>query len=241
MQSLRGHVALITGGGSGLGEALCRTLAEAGVTVIVGDIRAQAAEHVAAAIRSTEGQATALPLDVSDERQAAAAIAQIRNEHERLDILINSAGTDVTLPVEELSGADWERVLAVNLNGPFLLSKYAMNAMRLQGGGAIVNIVSTAAKRAWANASAYHASKWGLLGLTYALHVEGRLHNIKVTAIIPGGMRTPFLLDRFPDLDPRTLQDPRTVADAVLFALSQPPETVIPEMMVVPMRETSWP
>jgi short-subunit dehydrogenase len=113
--------------------------------------------------------------------------------------------------------------------------------MKGQGGGNIVNIVSTAAKRAWANASAYHASKWGLLGLSHALHVEARPHKVKVTAVIAGGMRTPFLLDRFPDLDPGVLQDPRNVAETVKFVLMQPEETVIPEVMVLPMRETSWP
>jgi NADP-dependent 3-hydroxy acid dehydrogenase YdfG len=113
--------------------------------------------------------------------------------------------------------------------------------MRRQGSGHIVNIVSTAAKRAWANASAYHASKWGLLGLSHALHVEARPHRIKVAAVIAGGMRTPFLLDRFPDLDPGLLQDPRNVAETVRFVLTQPADTVIPEVTVIPMRETSWP
>jgi short-subunit dehydrogenase len=113
--------------------------------------------------------------------------------------------------------------------------------MRRQGRGHIVNVVSTAARRAWANASAYHASKWGLLGFSHALHVEARPHQVKVTAVIAGGMRTPFLLDRFPDLDPGLLQEPRNVADAIRFVLTQPDETVIPELMVIPMRETSWP
>jgi len=113
--------------------------------------------------------------------------------------------------------------------------------MRRQGSGQIVNIVSTAGKRAWANASAYHASKWGLLGLSHALHVEGRTHGIKVTAVVSGGMRTPFLLERFPDIDPGVLQDPLNVARTILFVLTQPAETVIPEVMVLPMRETSWP
>jgi short-subunit dehydrogenase len=107
--------------------------------------------------------------------------------------------------------------------------------------GHIINIVSTAAKRAWANASAYHASKWGLLGLSHALHVEARKHGVKVTALVAGGIRTPFLLERFPDIDPGVLQDPRNVAATVRFLLSQPAETVIPEIMVLPMRETSWP
>ncbi|MDK0767112.1 SDR family NAD(P)-dependent oxidoreductase, partial [Clostridium perfringens] len=93
---------------------------------------------------------------------------------------------------------------------------------RRQGAGDIVNITSTAAKRAWPNASAYHASKWGLLGLSHAMHAELREHGIRVTAVVAGGMRTPFLLDRFPDLDPEKLQDPAHVARAVCFALAQP-------------------
>jgi NADP-dependent 3-hydroxy acid dehydrogenase YdfG len=113
--------------------------------------------------------------------------------------------------------------------------------MKEQGSGHIVNIISTAAKRTWANASAYHASKWGLLGFSHALHVEARPHGVKTTAVVAGGMRTPFLLDRFPDIDVDTLQDPRNVADTVRFILTQPAETVIPEVMVIPMTETSWP
>src|SRR5690606_21639875 len=134
-----------------------------------------------------------------------------------------------------------DRVLDTNLRGPFLLSRLAFAEMKHQGGGHIVNIISTAAKRAWANASAYHASKWGLLGLSHALHVEGREHNIGVTAIVTGGMRTPFLLDRFPDIDVEPLQDPRNVAETIRFVLSQPTGTVIPEVTVLPVRETSWP
>ncbi|MFL6646594.1 MAG: SDR family oxidoreductase, partial [Sulfurifustaceae bacterium] len=91
------------------------------------------------------------------------------------------------------------------------------------------------------NASAYHASKWGLLGLSHALHAEARTHGIKVTAVVSGGMRTPFLLDRFPDIDTTKLQDARHVADVVHFVLTRPRETVIPEIMVLPMTETSWP
>lgn len=113
--------------------------------------------------------------------------------------------------------------------------------MRAVGRGAVVNVVSTAAKRAWANASAYHASKWGLLGLSHALHVEGRRCGIGVTAIVAGGMRTPFLLERFPDIDVETLQEPRNVARVVRFVLESPAGTVIPEVMVLPTGETSWP
>ncbi|MGH9159782.1 MAG: SDR family NAD(P)-dependent oxidoreductase, partial [Vicinamibacteraceae bacterium] len=93
----------------------------------------------------------------------------------------------------------------------------ALARMRPAARGHIVNIVSTAAKRAWANASAYHASKWGLLGFTHALHVEARPLGIKVTAMVCGGMCTPFLLDRFPDIDRTTLQAPENVAEAPLL------------------------
>jgi len=121
------------------------------------------------------------------------------------------------------------------------MAKWVFPFMQQQKQGHIVNIVSTAAKRAWPNASAYHASKWGLLGLSHALHVEARPHNVKVTAVIAGGMRTPFLLERFPDLSPDLLQDPQNVAETIRFVLLQPAETVVPEITVIPMRETSWP
>jgi NAD(P)-dependent dehydrogenase (short-subunit alcohol dehydrogenase family) len=241
MNELSGKVALVTGGGRGLGEAICRSLAEAGATIIAADIRPDLVEQVAADLRQTGCQAQALSLDVSDAGQIERAVHQAREEHGRIDVLVNNAGIDVTVSIEELGIDDWDRVLAVNLRGPFLLSKYAFSLMKEQGGGHIVNIISTAAKRAWANASAYHASKWGLLGFSHALHVEARPHQVKVTAVVAGGMRTPFLLDRFPDIDVTTLQDPRNVADTVRFILTQPAETVIPEVMVIPMTETSWP
>jgi len=104
-----------------------------------------------------------------------------------------------------------------------------------------VNVASTAAKRGWADASAYHASTWGFLGLSYALHAEPRAQDVRVTAVIAGGMRTPFLLERFPDLDPSRLQDPPHVARAVRFALTQPRESVVAEIALLPVQETSWP
>jgi NAD(P)-dependent dehydrogenase (short-subunit alcohol dehydrogenase family) len=240
-RGLEGKVALVTGAGRGLGEAIALVLGEAGATIVAADLDLRAAERIAGKLRDAGTSVSALALDVGDERQAADAVEQVVRERGRLDCLINNAGTDVTVSVEELTVADWDRVIRTNLRGPFLLSRAAFPVMKRQGHGHIVNIASTAAKRAWANASAYHASKWGLLGLSHALHVEARPHGVKVTAIVAGGMRTPFLLDRFPDLDPNVLQDPRSVAETVLFTLTQPAETVIPEVMVLPMRETSWP
>ena len=240
-EGLQGKSVLVTGGGSGLGAALCRTLAEAGADVVAADLREDAAVKVAASVRARRGRCTATRLDVADEQAVAIALEQVVAQCGRLDVLINNAGTDVTLPVDELQADDWQRVLATNLTGPFLLSRQALRYMKPRGAGHIVNIASTAAKRAWPNACAYHASKWGLLGLSHALHAELRPHGIKVTSVIAGGMRTPFLLERFPDIDVATLQDPADVAAAILAVLMLPAGTVIPEIMVLPMRETSWP
>jgi NAD(P)-dependent dehydrogenase (short-subunit alcohol dehydrogenase family) len=241
MKDLNGQVALVTGAGRGLGEAVCRTLADAGAAVVAADFRPELAEGVAGRLREAGAKALAVRLDVGDETQADEAIRRVTAEMGRLDVLINNAGTDVTLPVEELSIADFDRVVRTNLRGPFVLSKLAFPVMSRQGRGQIVNVVSTAARRAWANASAYHASKWGLLGLSHALHVEGRKHNIRVTAVIAGGMRTPFILDRFPDTPLDVLQEPANVAETIRFVLTLPEGSVIPEVMIIPMKETSWP
>ena len=238
---LDGAVVLVTGGGRGLGEAICRTLASAGAIIVAGDVREELASDVASALTADGSSAEAIHLDVTDTEGAEAAVASVLERHGRIDVLVNNAGTDVTAPFDEITPAEWDRIIAVNLGGPAVMSRAVFPHMRGDGGGHIVNVVSTAAKRAWANASAYHASKWGLLGLSHALHVEGRPFGIKVTAVVAGGMRTPFLLDRFPDLDPSTLQDPANVAATVRFVLTQPAETVIPEVMVIPMKETSWP
>jgi NAD(P)-dependent dehydrogenase (short-subunit alcohol dehydrogenase family) len=234
--SLADKSILVTGGASGLGEALCKTFAEAGAQVMVADINPDRAASVAKAI-----DAQHLILDVGDAESAEHAIARTVRQFGKLDAVINNAGVDVTCEIGELAIPDWERVIRTNLHGPFLMSRFAARQFRQAGRGHIVNIASTAAKRAWPNASAYHASKWGLLGLSHALHAELRPFNIKVTAVIAGGMRTPFLLDRFPDIDIATLQDPMNVAQAVKSVLLLPDETVIPEIMVLPMKETSWP
>jgi NAD(P)-dependent dehydrogenase (short-subunit alcohol dehydrogenase family) len=241
MTRLNGKVALVTGGGRGLGAAICQVLAEAGAVAIAADIRVDLAEKVAKDLQEKGLEAIALPLDITNETQIESVVQKIVDQYGHLDILVNNAGTDLTVSIEELSIDDWDRILSVNLRAPFILSKTVLPLMKQQGGGHIVNIASTAAKRAWANASAYHASKWGLMGLNHALHVEARPHGVKVTAVVAGGMRTPFLLDRFPDLDPNVLQDPKNVAETVLYVLMQPAETVIPEVTVLPMRESSWP
>ena len=238
---LVGRVGIVTGAASGLGAATVRVLAEAGMTLVCADVRAAEAEVVAAGLRSNGLRAEAVALDVRDADHSAEVLDEVVRRHGGVDVLVNNAGIDLTLPVEEIAVEDWDRIIAVNLRGPFVLSRHVLPMMKRQGHGHIVNIVSTAARRAWPNASAYHASKWGLLGFSHALHTEARPAGVKVTAVIAGGMRTPFLLERFPDIDVSTLQDPARVAETVRFVLLQPAESVIPEVMVLPMGETSWP
>lgn len=236
-----GKTVLVTGGGRGLGAALCERFAAGGATVAVVDLHAANARAVADRISASGVRAYAHAGDIGDEEQARRLIETVAKQSGTLDVLVNNAGVDVTLPIDELKVDDFDRVVRTNLRGPFLLSKFAVGYMRKARDGHIVNIASTAAKRAWPNAAAYHASKWGLLGMSHALHAELRPHGIKVTAVIAGGMRTPFLLDRFPDIDPGVLQEPADVATALVALLESGGASVVPEVTIIPMRESSWP
>ncbi|TRM51014.1 SDR family NAD(P)-dependent oxidoreductase [Achromobacter sp. LC458] len=238
-ESLKGRCVLVTGGGSGLGAALCEMLAAEGASVAVTDVDEQRATALARRLSEQGANVMACIMDVGVVADVREGLDAVVRQFGKLDAIVNSAGVDVTAPIDDLDPDVWERVLRTNLTGPFLMAKLGKD--RLSPGGHIVNVASTAARRAWPNASAYHASKWGLMGLSHALHAELRGAGIKVSAVIAGGMRTPFLLDRFPDIDTNTLQDAANVARAVRFVLTQPEETVVPEIMVLPMKETSWP
>ncbi|HKQ30446.1 MAG TPA: SDR family oxidoreductase, partial [Burkholderiales bacterium] len=188
MSSLQGKTVLVTGGGRGLGAAICTALAHEQACVIVADIDEGSAQRCCRQLQAQGVEAHPLAFDVGDEAQVQTVMQHVQQRFQRLDVLVNNAGVDVTKPIEELDSREWDRVIHTNLRGPFLTAKCAAPMMRAQGGGAIVNIVSTAAKRAWPNAAAYHASKWGLLGLSHALHAELRPYRIKVSAIVAGGM-----------------------------------------------------
>jgi len=188
--SLLGKVALVTGAGSGLGEATARTLARAGARVAVMDVRQAEAKRVAQTISQEAGgdaaRALGIGADVSNWSQVSRAIKAVDSAWGRLDIVVNNAGIDYTLPIPDLTAEQFEKVIGVNLTGAFFVAKAAWPLMVRQEGGHIVNVGSTAGKRGWANAAAYCASKWGLNGLTQALVAEGRPHNIRATLIVPG-------------------------------------------------------
>lgn len=241
-KSLEGRIAIVTGAGCGLGAATARQLASEGCGVALWDVRLTDAQTVESQLGHGVPRRSAM-VDVSRQDQVDDAVTTTLGEFGRIDFLINCAGIDYTLPITELTADQWDRVLGVNLRGPFLTTRAVFPIMRGQNGGHIVNVASTAAVRAWPNASAYCASKWGLVGFTRAVGTEGRPHNIRATVVIPGGMRTGFF-DR-PDLpikpDPANLNDPTNVARAIVFALSQPADSVIQEICLTPITETSWP
>src|SRR5512146_562216 len=184
--SLRGKSAVVTGGGSGLGEAVASALAAEGVAVAVVDLNADRAEAVAARLREHGAKAIAIQADVSDAGQIMRVVDTAVTTFGRVDYMINNAGTDYVIPITEMTVEQFDRVQAVNLRAAFVFAKALFPVMQRQGGGHFVNVASTAAKRAWANASAYHASKWGLIGFSRALGVEGRPYGIRCTVLVPG-------------------------------------------------------
>ncbi len=242
---LKNKVVLVTGAGSGLGNATARAFAAAGSTVACIDINEVAAQRVNDDLQAQDSKSIALQCDVSSAEAVLRAVQTVHERLGRLDIVVNCAAIDHTLSVEEMTVEQWDQVIGVNLRGPFLFAKAALPIMREQHSGHIINIASTAATRAWANASAYHASKWGLVGFSRGLGVEGRSDGIRVTTIIPGGMRTHFF-DRFteqgiPMPDQQNLQDPTNVAEVIVFAAQVPPESALQEVIITPLTETSWP
>ncbi len=232
-----GKVALVTGAASGLGATTVRVFAEAGYRVAALD---------RAGVSGADGTAVlAYACDLTDATAVAETVTAAVDHFGRIDAAVNCAGIDHTLWLEQLTVAQFDEVIAVNLRGPFLVAKAVWPVMKRQGGGHVVNVASTAAFRVWTGASAYHASKFGLLGLGRALTLEGRPDNIRVTTVIPGGMDTGFFA-RFADQgipapDPATLQDPADVARAILFAVAAPPGSVVQELVVTPPNEPSWP
>jgi len=192
-EDFTGKIALVTGGGNGIGAATCRAFAAAGARVAVVDRDAAAAERVAAEITGGNGRAAAYALDVAD-RDAFARLAEgITEAWGGIDILVNGAGATVRRMIGKMGAEDWDRVIAVNLTGAFNGIRAVLPHMRVRGGGAIVNIASIAGQRiSFGGTANYTASKAGLLGLTRHAAYELAPDGIRVNAVCPGPTATGF-------------------------------------------------
>ena len=192
-QKFTDKTVLITGGGRGQGAAEARLFAAAGARVVIADVLEAEGEALAQAIRAAGGNAAYRRLDVTSEPDWAAAISFAKATFGALHALVNNAGVSLRgVDLGNTTRADWDRVLAVNLTGPFLGIKAAAPLIRDSGGGAIVNIGSTAGINGHF-AAAYSASKWGLRGLTKAAAMEYAPWKIRVNAVHPSIVRTPMV------------------------------------------------
>lgn len=228
---LKDKVAIVTGAGSGNGRGIALRLAEEGARITVADVSQTGAEETVAMIAAAGGEALAVRADVSQKEQVEAMVAATVQHFGAVDILVNNAGVETLIPFLDLPEAEWDRVLAVNLKGPFLCTQAAAKEMIKAGrGGKVVNIASINSAVALVGQAHYVSSKGGLLLLTKSLALELAPHNINVNAVGPGVIETamttnslsnPARKEMFLNRIPlKRIGQPRDIGNAVLFLAS---------------------
>ena len=238
-------VALITGGGSGIGRAAALAFAEAGARVVVADVQEKGGEETVQLIRDHFGDALFVKVDVSDSTQVKNLIEKTISSFQRLDCALNNAGiegkNDLTADCSE---DNWDRVMTINLKGIWLCMKYEIPAILKNGGGAIVNMASIAGLVGFQGLPAYCASKGGIIALTRTAALEYAKQGIRINAVCPGVIRTP-MVDRVTGGDPKVeaqyialepigrLRTPEEIAHAVVWLCSDEASFVVGHPFVV--------
>lgn len=188
---LEGRVAIVTGGAQGIGEAICLVLSREGADIVVADVNAEASQKVVAQLEALGTRALAIETDVSSEDSVLRLYEKVLAEFGRIDILVNNAGICRMIAIADIEVEEWDRMLAVNLRGTFLMSREALGIMKETGRGKIVNIASAAAKLGGLAAGAhYSASKAGVVCFTKSLALQAAPFKINVNAVAPGPMAT---------------------------------------------------
>ena len=241
--ALAGKIVLVTGASSGIGAAAAEVLASAGATVVVAARRVDRLEGLVHQIESRGGKALALPGDVTDEQTAQGLVTGTVSRFGRLDILVNSAGVIDSGGVENADMARYRRVVDINLLGSLYTCHAAIGPMRAQGGGDIINISSTAGRRAAAVFNAYAASKFALTGMTEAMRQEVGRYGIRVCIIEPGATTTEVSAGVGDPNYRKFIQEhvskegamkPEDVAGAILFVVSLPPRANVSQLLIRP-------
>lgn len=225
-------VAVITGGGSGIGLAIARAFAAAGYAVVISG-RDQ--KRLQSTVKQFQARTVdSLPCDITDPAAVEKLFATIRRQHPAVDVLVNNAGIAHALaPVSKLDPRVWKHVIETNLTGTFLVTRAALPLLR--AGGAIVNNISIAAVEVFKGMSAYNASKAGALSFTRVLREELREQGIRVLALMPGATDTDIWKQFWPDAPHDKMISADTVAQAVLHAVSAPANTAIEEIRIGPV------
>lgn len=222
---LKQKVALVTGGGSGIGAAICKRFAEEGAAVVVTDINADAANNTATTIANSGGKALALQQDVCDESRWRSVVTETLRAFNGLDVLVNNAGIAIPGSVEDTSLEDWRKTQSVNLDAVFLGTREAISAMK-DSGGSIINVSSIEGIIGEPLAAAYNASKGGVRIFTksVALHCADNGYNVRVNSIHPGYIMTPLVtnaMDEFEPTEAEQLLD-RLLASIPMGAMGEP-------------------
>lgn len=229
---LAGETAIVTGAGRGIGRAIALALARAGARVALAARSRPQLEEALSEIHASGGSGIAVPTDVSSESEVAHLFERVREDFGRLDVLVNNAGLGIFGPLEELRTEDLDRVLAVNVRGTFLCAREALKLMKPRRKGYIINVASVVGFRGYANQSAYTASKHAVMGLTKSLALEAQPYDIRVSAILPGGVDTDLVRQARPDIPQSDLMQPEDIAQVVLFLLSLSDRAAIDEIYI---------